>query len=275
MVYEGDIFRPPSEADSLLVQATIGCSWNKCAFCTMYKDKRFRARHLDDFKADVRSALPYRGRFKRVFLCDGDALVLPASVLAEMLREIRALFPEVEAVRAYASARNILSKTAEELRALVELGLDMVYVGLESGSDRILNAINKGNTKQEIIESSAIMREAGLKQSVTVIAGLVGQELSREHMTETADALNVMQPDFLGMLVLHEDEWNVMPHQGQGGFKSPPLRQIIDEARILVENLELHNCFFTSAHASNYFYLRGNLPRDKDAILAQIARASK
>ena len=275
MVYEGDIFRPPSEADSLLVQATIGCSWNKCAFCTMYKDKRFRARHLDDFKADVRSALPYRGRFKRVFLCDGDALVLSASVLAEMLREIRALFPEVEAVRAYASARNILSKTAEELRALVELGLDMVYVGLESGSDKILNAINKGNTKQEIIESSAIMREAGLKQSVTVIAGLVGQELSREHMTETADALNVMQPDFLGMLVLHEDEWNVMPHQGQGGFKSPPLRQIIDEARILVENLELHNCFFTSAHASNYFYLRGNLPRDKDAILAQIARASK
>lgn len=274
MVYEGDIYRPPSEADSLLLQVSIGCTWNRCTFCGMYKNKRFRARPLEEITADLRSALHCRGMFKRVFLCDGDALALPTPVLAGILAEIKTLFPETEGVRSYASARNILGKSAAELRSLAGQGLDLVYIGLESGSDKVLSAVNKGNTKAEIIAASALMREAGLKQSVSIIAGLAGAEMAEEHMRETADALNQMQPDYLGMLVPHESEWSLARrNSGDDTFQRPSPRQVLTETRLLLENLDLRRCYFTSAHASNYFYLRGQLPGEKDRLLAEIARS--
>ena len=271
MIYEGDIYRPPSEAGSLLVQVTIGCAWNKCTFCSMYKGKKFRIRSIDEVKADLRSALPYRGRFKRVFLCDGDALVLPTPFLTEVLDEIKRLFPEVEAVRIYASARDVLRKKPDELKALAALGLDMAYVGLESGSDKVLAAVNKGNTKQEAIDSAALMREAGIKQSVMIIAGLGGEAMSREHILETADALNKMQPEYLGMLVLHfgMDSPPAYLHDEEDP-RLPSSKLVLAETRLLLENLELSDCLFTSAHVSNYYYLKGRLPHDQPRLLEQI-----
>jgi radical SAM superfamily enzyme YgiQ (UPF0313 family) len=277
MIYEGDIYRPPSEAESLLVQVTIGCAWNKCTFCGMYKGKRYRIRSLEEVLADLREAGRYRGRFKRIFLCDGDALAMRTELLEQILEEIRRLFPDLEGVRVYASARDILRKEPGELKRLAELGLDMAYVGLESGSDKVLAAVNKGITRQEMIDAAALLRDAGIKQSVSVIAGLGGgrEEMSEEHILETADALNAMQPEYLGMLVLHEsdDEGQLWPGgEGvlQNGLRRPSPRQVLAETRLLIEHLELRDCFFTSAHASNYFYIKGRLSRDKQKLLAQI-----
>ena len=274
MIYEGDIYRPPSEAGSLLVQVTIGCSWNKCVFCSMYREKKYRVRSIEEVKSDLRSALPYRDRFKRVFLCDGDALALSTPFLTEILEEIKRLFPELEAVRIYASARNVLEKKADELKSLAALGLDMAYVGLESGSDKVLAAVNKGITKREMIESAALMREAGIKQSVSIIAGLGGEAMSKEHVMETADALNKMQPEYLGMLVLHSgmDSGLAYLHDGEDDPRLPSSSLVLAEMRLLLENLELSDCLFTSAHVSNYFNLKGRLPHDRHKMLERISR---
>ncbi|MDR2529328.1 MAG: radical SAM protein [Synergistaceae bacterium] len=273
MIYEGTIYRPPSEADSLLVQVTVGCSWNKCAFCGMYKDKKYRVRSLEEVKADLWSATPYRGSFQRVFLCDGDAFALPTPFLTEVLEEIRRLFPDLDGVRIYASARNVLAKEPRELAALTKLGVDMAYLGLESGSDKVLAAVNKGITRQEMIDAAAALRGARIKQSVSIISGLGGETLSKEHILETADALNQMQPEYLGMLVLHEGGDAGLYHFEGESFRLPPSRLVLAETRLLLERLELNSCYFTSAHVSNYFHVKGSLPRDKRRLLEQIGGA--
>jgi radical SAM superfamily enzyme YgiQ (UPF0313 family) len=161
----------------------------------MYKEKRFRIRSMTEIMADLKEAERYRGRFKRIFLCDGDALALPTSFLANILEAIGRMFPGIEGVRTYASSRDVLQKGTEDLKVLAGLGLDMAYIGLESGSDRVLSAVNKGITKQEMIDSAVMLRNAGIRQSVSVISGLGGEEMSEEHILETADALNKMQPE--------------------------------------------------------------------------------
>jgi radical SAM superfamily enzyme YgiQ (UPF0313 family) len=272
MNYEGDIYRPPSEAESLLVQVTIGCSWNKCTFCDMYKNKKFRIRPLNEVIADLREMEWYRGRFRRIFLCDGDALALPTPALEEILKEIRRLFPDLEGVRTYASARDVLRKEPQELKSLAGLGLDMLYLGLESGSDKVLAAVNKGITRQQMIDAAALLKEAGIKQSVSIIAGLGGEEMSEEHILETASALNEMQPDYLGLLVLHDgNDSGFFDLSGErDDFRLPSPRQVLTETRLLLEHLELDDCFFTSAHISNYFHLKGRLSLEKQRLLAQL-----
>jgi radical SAM superfamily enzyme YgiQ (UPF0313 family) len=239
----------------------------------MYKRKKYRVRSIEEVKADLRSALPYRGKFRRIFLCDGDAFALPTSFLTEILEDIRSLFPELEAVRVYASARNVLEKTTDELKSLATLGLDMAYIGLESGSDRVLASINKGLTRQEMIDSAALMKRAGIKQSVSIIAGLGGEAMSEEHVTETADALNKMQPEYLGMLVLRSggDSGSVYLYD-EDRPRLPSAKLVLAEMRLLLENLELNDCFFTSAHISNYLYVKGRLPRDRHRMLEQISK---
>jgi radical SAM superfamily enzyme YgiQ (UPF0313 family) len=272
MIYEGDVYRPPSEAESLLIQVTIGCSWNKCTFCDMYKNKKYRVRSLNEIMTDLREMERYRGRFRRIFLCDGDALALPTAALEEILKEIRRLFPGLEGVRAYASARDILRKEPRELKLFAGLGLDMLYLGLESGSDKVLAAVNKGITRREMTDAAALLREAGIKQSVSIIAGLGGEEMSEEHILETADALNEMQPDYLGLLVLHDgNDSGFFSLTGErDDFRLPSPRQVLAETRLLLDRLELNDCFFTSAHVSNYFHLKGRLSREKQRLLAQI-----
>lgn len=276
MVYEGTIFRPPSEAGSLLVQVTIGCTWNKCTFCDMYRDKDFRIRSMEEIRADLLEAVPYRDRIRRIFLCDGDALVMPTAQMSELLTEIRMLFPTLEGVRAYASAKNILQKTEEELRSLYELGLDMVYIGLESGSDKVLTLINKGITKSQMIDAAKLLKKTGIKQSISIISGLGGEALMEEHILETADALNQMQPEYVGMLVLHlGNDADMYKALRDGTFRLLSAGQVIEEMRLLLENLRLDDCLFSSAHVSNYVNLNGHLPHDRELMLEALNRLRK
>ena len=278
MHYEGTIFRPPSEADSLLVQVTVGCSWNKCTFCDMYSDKQFRVRNLDEIKADLVEGTRWRNQIRRIFLCDGDALVLKTPMLLEILGTIRELYPDLDAVRVYASAKDILRKSHEELCQLHEAGLEMVYIGLESGSDKILEEVNKGSTKAEMIAAAKAATDAGLRLSISIISGLAGHKPqdSREHILETADALNQMQPDYVGMLVLHAgNDTDMFRKIAEGTFRLPSATQVLEEMKLLIENLDLKHCYYTSAHASNYIDVRGRLPEDKEAMLRNIERLTK
>lgn len=276
MQYEGDVYRPPSEAGSLLVQVTIGCAWNKCTFCTMYKNKQFRVRPFVEIEQDLNECVPYAPSIRRIFLCDGNALVLAQDKLVPILEKIQQLFPNLEAVRCYASAKDILRKTPEELCQLRELGLEMLFIGLESGSDKVLQEVEKGETKQEMIAAAQMLKKAGIKQSVSIIAGLAGEDDWQEHMKETADALNQMQPEFLGLLVLMpHGEASLYGKQGESRFKAPSELQVLKEMNLLLQNLNLNNCYFTSAHASNRYNIKGRLPIDKPHVLEQVSHLLK
>ena len=217
--YEGRVFRPPSEAYSLIVQVTIGCSHNKCTFCDMYKEKRFRVRRLEDVKRDFDEARRMYRRVERIFLADGDALMCRPEHMAEILRYIRQLFPECERVTSYGSPASILVKKQEDLNMLHELGLEMIYLGLESGSDELLRRVNKGETADEIVRAGLMVKQAGMKLSVTCIAGLGSLELSEEHAIKTAEALSRMKPEYIGLLtLLFELETPLMRDWQEGRF---------------------------------------------------------
>ncbi|MCI8855670.1 MAG: radical SAM protein [Clostridiaceae bacterium] len=274
MEYEGRVFRPPSEAYSLIVQATIGCSHNQCTFCDMYKEKRFRIRRLEEVKSDFDLARAQFRRVERIFLADGDALMCRADHLAELLQYIRTLFPECERVTSYGSPKSILVKTPEELRMLHELGLEMVYLGLESGSDEVLRRVNKGETAAEIIRAGQMVRNAGMKLSVTAIAGLGSTELSEEHAVQTARALSEMRPEYIGLLtLLFELPTPLMQDWQEGRFYLMNPVEIAAETLILLENIDSEGSVFRANHASNYVNLAGTLNRDREAMCARLRAA--
>lgn len=271
MYYEGDIYRPPSEAHSLLVQVTIGCAWNKCTFCYMYRDKKFRIRSLEDIDKDLVEGSRYAGRIRRIFLCDGDAMAMPTDKMTAILTRIQELYPKLESVRVYAAAKDVRRKTVDELKQMKALGMDMVYLGLESGDDEILKAINKGEDSASMIEAAKLLHAAGVKQSVSIISGLGRETRWREHMTETARVLNAMQPEYVGLLAMMPPTEAGYEDLTEGGpLHAPDQLQTLEEMRLLVEKLELEDCLFSSAHASNYNHVRGHLPEDKDRLLKQI-----
>ena len=274
MEYEGRVFRPPSEAYSLIVQATIGCSHNQCTFCDMYKEKRFRIRRLEEVKSDFDLARAQYRRVERIFLADGDALMCRADHLAELLQYIRTLFPECERVTSYGSPKSILVKTPEELRMLHELGLEMVYLGLESGSGEVLRRVNKGETAAEIIRAGQMVRNAGMKLSVTAIAGLGSTELSEEHAVQTARALSEMRPEYIGLLtLLFELPTPLMQDWQEGRFYLMNPVEIAAETLILLENIDSEGSVFRANHASNYVNLAGTLNRDREAMCARLRAA--
>lgn len=274
MEYEGRVFRPPSEAYSLIIQATIGCSHNQCTFCDMYKEKRFRIRRLEEVKSDFDLARAQYRRVERIFLADGDALMCRADHLAELLQYIRTLFPECERVTSYGSPKSILVKTPEELRMLHELGLEMVYLGLESGSDEVLRRVNKGETAAEIIRAGQMVRNAGMKLSVTAIAGLGSTELSEEHAVQTARALSEMRPEYIGLLtLLFELPTPLMQDWQEGRFYLMNPVEIAAETLILLENIDSEGSVFRANHASNYVNLAGTLNRDREAMCARLRAA--
>lgn len=274
MEYEGRVFRPPSEAYSLIVQATIGCSHNQCMFCDMYKEKRFRIRRLEEVKSDFDLARAQYRRVERIFLADGDALMCRADHLAELLQYIRTLFPECERVTSYGSPKSILVKTPEELRMLHGLGLEMVYLGLESGSDEVLRRVNKGETAAEIIRAGQMVRNAGMKLSVTAIAGLGSTELSEEHAVQTARALSEMRPEYIGLLtLLFELPTPLMQDWQEGRFYLMNPVEIAAETLILLENIDSEGSVFRANHASNYVNLAGTLNRDREAMCARLRAA--
>ena len=269
MDYVGDIYRPPSEADSLLLQVTVGCSHNRCAFCGMYREKRFQVKAWERIEADLVEAQG-RGRWaRRVFLCDGDALILSTDRLLRILAGVRARLPWIERVGVYGDTRSVGRKSAEELTALREAGLGIVYHGLESGDDEVLRAIDKGGTRAEAIETAARLKAAGILHSVIVLLGIGGKRMSEAHARNTAAALSAMDPPYVGALSttvlpgtpLHEQERS-------GAFELPGKFGLLRELRTIVAESQFTQCRFSSNHASNYLPLRSTLPRDRDEVVA-------
>ncbi len=272
--YEGRVFRPPSEAYSLIVQVTIGCSHNKCTFCDMYKEKQFRVRPLEAVKRDFDEARRMYRRVERIFLADGDALMCRAEHMAEILRYIKKLFPECERVTSYGSPKSVLVKTQAELDELHALGLDMIYLGLESGSDTVLARINKGETADEIVRAGLMVKAAGMKLSVTCIAGLGSTELSEEHAVKTAEALSRMKPEYIGLLtLLFELPTPLMRDWQEGRFYLMNPIEIAQETLVLLEHIDCEGSVFRANHASNYVNLAGTLNADREAMCEKLRAA--
>ncbi|NLU50007.1 MAG: radical SAM protein [Syntrophomonadaceae bacterium] len=270
MRYEGNVYRPPSEARSYILQCTIGCSHNKCTFCGMYKDKKYRVRSLDEIKADIRMAKLYYGDLYKVFLADGDALAMDSGDLLQILKELCRQFPSLSHVGIYAGPGSILKKTDEELRALRAAGLTIAYLGVETGDERLLKEINKGVTGQEMVEAGRKVMRSGIKLSVTVLLGLAGKgERSQEHARETARICSEINPDFVAALTLMLVPGTVLHRRMmRGEFELPEPFEILQELKVLIENLEVDNCEFRSNHASNYLPIKGTLRRDREKIVA-------
>lgn len=271
--YVEPVFRPPSEAKSLILPVTNGCSWNKCTFCEMYTQpqKKFRARKPDDVRTDIANAAKSLGGVRRVFLADGDAMVLPTRRLLEIMGELNAAFPELQRVSSYCLPRNLAKKTVEELVQLREAGLKILYVGMESGDDDVLKRINKGETWESTRSALQKIREAGLTSSVMVLNGLGGETLSRQHAINTATLCNETQPDYLSTLVVSFPQGEERFRAGFGEDFIPLSQQgLFEEIRMFLEHLELERTVFRSDHASNYLVLKGTLGRDKQTLLDQV-----
>ncbi|WP_432663310.1 radical SAM protein [Wukongibacter baidiensis] len=276
MRYEGSVYRPPSEARSLIIQVTIGCSHNKCTFCNMYKDKRFRVRKLEEIIEDLEEAREYYPRVRKIFLADGNALVLKNEDLKKILLRIKELFPECERVGIYGAPQDILRKSVEELRELKELGIGIVYLGIESGSDEILKEINKGVNSAQMIEAGQKVVSSGIGLSVMIISGLGGKEKWKEHAVESARVLNEINPDYIALLTLLLNPGTKMHDDVQSGnLKLLNPNEVMVETKELISNLEVTNCMFRSNHASNYVPLGGTLSEDKDMLLEQLDAAIK
>lgn len=276
MRYYGSVYRPPSEARSLIVQVTYGCSHNTCAFCSMYKEKRFRLRPLEEVLEDFYLARQTYRYIDKIFLADGDALVRKASELYVILDTIRDLFPECQRVTSYASPSSIRTRTEEELRTLREKGLTMLYMGLESGCDEVLTLMRKGHSAAEIVAMGQKARQAGFALSVTAITGLGGPTLMERHAIETAKAFNAMNPEYIGMLTLMvEPETPLYDWVQDGSFRLLDQCQVLQETRLLMEHLDSPGSVFRMNHASNYLVLKGTLNGDQAAMLAEIDRAEQ
>ncbi|MBP3486125.1 MAG: B12-binding domain-containing radical SAM protein [Oscillospiraceae bacterium] len=268
--YSGNVYRPPSEAYSLIVQVTLGCSHNKCAFCNMYKDKKFEIVPIDQVMEDLRWARQTYSRIQRIFLADGDALILPTEHLLRILTYIREEIPECERVAVYASPRSILGKTPEDLRTLRENGLSMAYLGLETGNEALLKKINKGVTVAQQIEAGRKLKDAGLTLSVTAINGLSGTEGWEEHAVDTAHALNAMCPDYIALLTLRIYTGTPMHRWVQeGSLTMPKPMELIRETHRFLQEIDCPGAVFRSNHASNYLVLAGTLNQDRERLIRQ------
>ncbi|MDO9536303.1 MAG: radical SAM protein [Bacillota bacterium] len=276
MRYEGAVYRPPSEAGSLILQTTIGCSHNQCIFCVSFMDKKFREREMNDIIADIAEASTQIRGVTRVFLADGNAMVMDTSKLLEILSELYEAFPMLERVGVYATPQDMLEKSAEDLAKLKEAGLSIVYLGVESGNEEILKWIKKGATRAEVIEAGKKCKEAEITLSVTVINGLGGREKMAEHAYDTATLLNEIDPDYIGLLTMMVCQGTPLARQvDKGLFQVPDPLEILHEIEMMIKPLELTNCVFRCNHASNYLPLKGTLPRDKEKLLKTLSTVHK
>lgn len=275
MRYEGDIYRPPSEAFSLLVQVTVGCTHNKCTFCSMFKDKRFHVRNIDEVLEDLEEARRLYRHIRRIFLCDGDALCLANRKLCVILDRIAELFPECRQVNVYGNAKDVLHKTPEELAELARKGVRIIYIGAESGSDAVLREIHKGVNSEQLIEAVHRIEDAGIKASVTFISGLAGKAGWREHAIESGKMISRLNASYVALLTLMLDPRAPITEKIESGeMELLTPEEVVAETYLLLENANPEKpCVFRSNHASNYLSLKGNLPEDKEAMLAKLRRA--
>ncbi len=269
MRYEGNIFRPFSEADSYLLQCTIGCSHNKCTFCAMYKDKKYRIRTLSEIKEDISMAKSSMGDVQKVFLCDGDAIDIETPMLLEILDELKKAFPSLRHVGTYVGPQSILRKSMDELKALAAAGLKKGYLGVETGDDRLLREINKGVGYDEMLQAGLNLNEAGWNLSSMVLLGLAGRgPRSEEHAVATAKITNEMKPQYLAALTVTPVPGTVFSNQVQRGEIEllTPL-ETLREMKIIFENITIDNLKFVGVHASNYLPINGTLQKDKKKML--------
>jgi radical SAM superfamily enzyme YgiQ (UPF0313 family) len=275
MRYHGAVIRPPSEARSYILQVTYGCSHNQCTFCGTYQDKPFRVRPSKEVVEDIELARQIIPHTRRVFLADGDALVLSNRRLVPILDELRSVFPQLERVGIYANARDLLRKSDDELRLLRSKGLGIVYLGLESGSDEILGRVRKGATSDDMVRAVRRARAAGIATSVIGILGLGGQEFSQAHAEATGLAVSAMDPDYFSMLTLMLVPGTDLYKQWEEGeFQLLGPEAMLAELRGVIEHLEgLSHCVFRTNHASNYLPLAGALPQDRARLLETLDEA--
>ena len=273
--YDTPIFRPPSEARSFILRVTRGCAHNKCTYCNMYRGVPFQILKDEEISRQIALAAHYgKDRVRRVFLADGDALVLPTAKLLKILQALRDTFPKLQRVSSYAAPKDILRKSEEELRQLKEAGLQLLYYGMETGDDATLKAVNKGVNGEEAVEAGRRVTASGMKLSIMVILGLAGKEGSKRHALETAKAINIIQPTMWSALCLMLYRGSELLDQFERGEFNPlSPAECMEELYTIMENVDLpedKHCLFRSNHISNYIPLAGTLPKDKQRLLKEI-----
>jgi radical SAM superfamily enzyme YgiQ (UPF0313 family) len=271
MKYEGMIFRPPSEAESLILQVTVGCSYNRCTFCGAYREKTFRVKSFEEIQKDIDEVSSCHLPIRRVFLADGDALIIPQKELLQILLYLRKKLKGLERIGIYANAKDILRKDVEELKTLKNLEIGIIYLGLESGNPEVLKRIKKNATIEQLIRAGKRVKESGILLSVTVILGIGGVEYSQVHAKDTAKVLSEMDPDYVGALSLMIVPGTPIEREIDGGkLILPTPFGLIQELETMIENSHMTHCFFASNHASNYLPLRIQLPEEKEEALRRI-----
>jgi radical SAM superfamily enzyme YgiQ (UPF0313 family) len=270
-IYEGSIFRPPSEAHSLILQVTIGCSHNKCTFCSTFQEKTFRIKDIEQIKADVEVVYPHYKDIDRIFLADGNALVIPTEDLLRILKLLYDKFPKLERVGVYACPGDLLKKSPDELKQLQAAGLGIIYLGLESGSDMILKHVRKGALAKHMIKGAKKVKQARITLSVIMILGLGGKKYSKEHAELSGKVLSAMDPEYIGALTLMVVKGTKVYAEVQAGeWELLEPREVFAELRILIDNIDVTNAVFRANHASNYIPIGGTLPKDKPEILRKL-----
>ena len=273
--FDTPVFRPPSEARSFILRVTRGCAHNKCTYCNMYRGVPFQILKDEEISRQIALAAHYgKDKVRRVFLADGDALVLPTAKLLKILQALRDTFPKLQRVSSYAAPKDILRKSEEELRQLKEAGLQLLYYGMETGDDVTLKAVNKGVNGEEAVEAGRRVTASGMKLSIMVILGLAGKEGSKRHALETAKAINIIQPTMWSALCLMLYRGSELLDQFERGEYNPlSPAECMEELYTIMENVNLpedKHCLFRSNHISNYIPLAGTLPKDKNRLLAEI-----
>jgi radical SAM superfamily enzyme YgiQ (UPF0313 family) len=274
MHYEGDCIRPPPESYSILLQVTLGCSHNKCTFCGTFKNKRFQIKDDDIILGDILFASRYMKNQDRVFLMDGDALIIPQKRLIWILEKIREHLPWVKRVGAYANTKSIHSKSPEELVALRDLGLGILYLGVESGDDEVRKRVRKGSSAQHCFEMGRRVKEAGIQLATLVLLGIGEKERSMEHARATGEILSGIDPDFASALTLLLIPGTPLYEEYERGeFEMPDEMGMLREMREMIAHMNVSHCLFSSSHASNYLPIRAMFPEGKQEVLGMIDAA--
>ncbi len=273
-MYSYPLYRPPSEANSLIIQVTEGCSHNKCRFCTMYKDKSFKVKSYEEIERHIMGLKSMYGEIDKIFLADGNIMCLSVDRLLKILNVVNKEFPNVKRISAYAGPKDLLNKTEEALKQIYDAGLTLLYVGLESGDNEVLDGVDKGVNQQQLIEGCLKAKAANYKLSVMFISGLGGKRLSKEHAHHSAVVVNAIKPDYLSLLsLLLEDSEVVKELYHVYGFEELSPQQVLEETLQFLKEVELEGTVFRMNHASNYLSLKGELNKDKNRLIKEIEQA--
>ena len=275
IVYDYPLYRPPSEADSTIFQVTLGCSFNKCSFCNMYRTKEYVERPWEEIKAEIDMAAKFYPDTRRIFLADGDALNLPKDRMIKILKYLRENFPRLQRISCYAMPKNILQKKDDELREMRTAGLDMLYIGIESGNDIVLKKVTKGATYKTIVQACQKAKAHDYILSCMVIIGIGGKTYTKEHISDTARVLSETSPDYVGALTLHLEEGVYHEFMDKFGERFVPLDDldVLDELERLVANLNPSlPVIFRANHASNVYSIGGTMPEDREKLLELVRR---